>query len=106
MADRVIFHIDVNSAFLSWSAAYRVNVLGESIDLRMIPSVVAGDRAFRHSIILAKVSLQRNTVFRPVNRCSNLWKNVRTWWWYRRIIPCMWRHPGILSPFCGSFVPV
>ena len=54
MANRVIFHVDVNSAFLSWSAAYRVKVLGESVDLREIPSVVAGDKASRHSIILAK----------------------------------------------------
>ena len=52
--ERVIFHVDANSAFLSWSAAYRVKVLGESIDLREIPSVVAGDKASRHSIILAK----------------------------------------------------
>jgi len=51
---RVIFHVDANSAFLSWSAAYRVNVLGESVDLREVPSVVAGDKASRHSIILAK----------------------------------------------------
>ena len=28
----VIFHIDVNSAFLSWSASYRKNVLGEEQD--------------------------------------------------------------------------
>lgn len=54
MAQRVIFHVDVNSAFLSWSAAYRVNILGESKDLRQIPSVVAGDKDSRHSIILAK----------------------------------------------------
>ena len=54
MADRVIFHVDANSAFLSWSAAYRVKVLGEETDLRDIPSVVAGDRESRHSIILAK----------------------------------------------------
>ena len=54
MADRVIFHVDANSAFLSWSAAYRVKVLGETEDLRQIPSVVAGDKASRHSIILAK----------------------------------------------------
>ncbi len=54
MAERVIFHIDANSAFLSWSAAYRLKVLGESVDLREIPSVVAGDKASRHSIILAK----------------------------------------------------
>lgn len=52
--DRVIFHVDANSAFLSWTAAYRVKVLGESIDLREIPSVIAGDKASRHSIILAK----------------------------------------------------
>lgn len=54
MAQRVIFHIDVNSAFLSWTAAYRVNVLGQAQDLRDIPSVIAGDRASRHSIVLAK----------------------------------------------------
>ena len=54
MAERVIFHVDANSAFLSWSAAYRVKVLGETEDLRDIPSVVAGDRESRHSIILAK----------------------------------------------------
>ena len=54
MADRVIFHVDANSAFLSWTAAYKVKVLGEEQDLRDIPSVVAGDKASRHSIILAK----------------------------------------------------
>jgi len=54
MEKRVIFHVDANSAFLSWSAAYRVKVLGETIDLREVPSVVAGDKASRHSIILAK----------------------------------------------------
>ncbi len=54
MARRVIFHVDANSAFLSWTAAYRVKVLGETTDLRDIPSVVAGDRESRHSIILAK----------------------------------------------------
>ncbi|MGN1307723.1 MAG: DNA polymerase IV [Faecousia sp.] len=52
--DRVIFHIDVNSAFLSWTAAYRVKVLGETLDLREIPSAVAGDRENRQGVILAK----------------------------------------------------
>ena len=42
MAGRVIFHIDVNSAFLSWTAAYHCLVLGEKTDLREIPSVIAG----------------------------------------------------------------
>ena len=43
MAQRIIFHVDANSAFLSWSAAYRKLVLHEETDLREIPSVVAGD---------------------------------------------------------------
>lgn len=54
MAERIVFHVDANSAFLSWTAVYRLQVLGESEDLREIPSVVAGDRESRHSIILAK----------------------------------------------------
>ena len=54
MGEPVIFHIDANSAFLSWSAVYRMTHLGEKEDLREIPSVVAGDKASRHSIILAK----------------------------------------------------
>ena len=54
MAQRVIFHVDANSAFLSWTAAYKIKVLGETEDLRDVPSVVAGDKESRHSIILAK----------------------------------------------------
>lgn len=53
-ADVYVFHIDANSAFLSWTAAYRVNVLGEQLDLRTIPSIVGGDQEKRHGIVLAK----------------------------------------------------
>jgi DNA polymerase IV len=52
--DKVIFHIDVNSAFLSWEAVYRLHILGERMDLREIPSAVAGDIKKRHGIILAR----------------------------------------------------
>lgn len=52
--EKVIFHIDVNSAFLSWEAVYRMQILGQTADLREIPSVVAGDIKKRHGIILAK----------------------------------------------------
>ena len=54
MAESVIFHVDANSAFLSWSAAYRVKVLGEALDLRDVPSVVAGEKEMRHGVILAR----------------------------------------------------
>ena len=50
----VIFHIDVNSAFLSWEAVYRLCHLGGTVDLRKQVSAVGGDMAMRHGIILAK----------------------------------------------------
>ena len=52
--DRFVFHVDANSAFLSWSAAYRIHLLGDKIDLRDIPSIVGGDQEKRHGIVLAK----------------------------------------------------
>ncbi len=52
--DRTIFHIDVNSAFLSWEAAYRIYHLGGKLDLRTVPAAVAGSIKMRHGIILAK----------------------------------------------------
>ena len=39
--ERLIFHIDVNSAYLSWDAARRVAEGGE--DLRLIPTAIGGD---------------------------------------------------------------
>ena len=51
---RVIFHIDVYSAFLSWEAVYRLYHLGAKQDLRTMVSAVGGDMAMRHGIILAK----------------------------------------------------
>ena len=54
MGETIIFHIDVNSAFLSWEAVYRKQQLGEETDLRDIPSAVGGDISKRHGIILAK----------------------------------------------------
>lgn len=51
--ERVIFHIDVNSAFLSWEAVERLKH-GETVDIRTIPSAVGGDIATRHGVILAK----------------------------------------------------
>ena len=51
---RIIFHVDVNSAFLSWEACYRLHHLGGKQDLREIVSAVGGDQEKRHGIILAK----------------------------------------------------
>ena len=50
---RTIFHIDANSAYLSWTAVSMLEK-GYPLDLREIPSAVAGDPENRHGIILAK----------------------------------------------------
>lgn len=50
---KLIFHIDVNSAFLSWTAIERLKA-GDPVDLRTIPSIIGGDKEKRHGIVLAK----------------------------------------------------
>ena len=53
MDERIFFHIDVNSAFLSWTALSMLQN-GSDTDLRLIPSIVGGDMAKRHGVVLAK----------------------------------------------------
>ena len=58
--ESIFFHIDVNSAFLSWTAidqlqkAKETDTLDSYVDLRDIPSIIGGDSATRHGIVLAK----------------------------------------------------
>ena len=49
----IIFHIDVNNAFLSWTAVKLLNE-GYNIDIRNIVSVIGGDEEARSGIVLAK----------------------------------------------------
>lgn len=76
--EKVIFHIDVNNAFLSWSA---VDLLkkGYSIDIRMIPSIIGGDESKRHGIVLAKSPVAKEygiktaeTIYMAKKKCPNL----------------------------------
>ncbi len=57
--ERLIFHIDVNSAFLSWESVYRLRQDPEALDLRTIASAVGGDASTRHGIVLAKSPLAK-----------------------------------------------
>ncbi|MGI6095292.1 MAG: DNA polymerase Y family protein [Lachnospiraceae bacterium] len=77
--DKVIFHVDVNSAFLSWEAVYRLKHLNGKLDLREIPSAVSGDMAMRRGIILAKSHPARKygvktgeTIIEAKRKCPNL----------------------------------
>ncbi|XCP84025.1 DNA polymerase IV [Roseburia hominis] len=50
---RIIFHIDVNSAFLSWTAVEQL-ANGAELDIRTIPAIIGGDKKSRHGVVLAK----------------------------------------------------
>lgn len=75
---KIIFHIDVNSAFLSWTAVDKLKN-GSDVDIREVPSIIGGDEASRHGIVLAKsVSAKKYgvTTGEPVaaalRKCANL----------------------------------
>ena len=50
---REILHVDVNNAFLSWTAIDMLKK-GSQIDIREIPAVIGGDESKRSGIVLAK----------------------------------------------------
>ncbi|MCI8292974.1 MAG: DNA polymerase IV [Hespellia sp.] len=49
----IIFHIDVNSAYLSWTAVEQLKN-GAEMDIREIPAIIGGDQKSRHGVVLAK----------------------------------------------------
>lgn len=56
--ERLIFHIDVNNAFLSWTAVEMLKN-GTKIDIRTIPAIIGGDESKRHGVVLAKSNVAK-----------------------------------------------
>ena len=76
--DNIIMHIDVNNAFLSWTA---VDLLKKNypIDIRNIEAVIGGDETKRHGIVLAKSPMAKKkgvktaqTIKEAKRKCNNL----------------------------------
>lgn len=76
--ENIIFHIDINNAFLSWTA---VKLLSEGYnnDIRTIPSIIGGDEKKRHGIVLAKSPIAKKygiktaeTIYAAKKKCPNL----------------------------------
>ena len=76
--ERIIFHIDVNNAFLSWTA---IKLLQEGYkrDIRKIASVIGGDESKRHGIVLAKSPVAKKfgiktaeTLYAARKKCKKL----------------------------------
>ncbi len=78
MSERIIFHVDVNNAFLSWSAVLLLKN-GYKQDIRKIPSIIGGDESQRHGIVLAKSPIAKKygivtaeTIYSAKRKCPNL----------------------------------
>lgn len=79
MPSPTIYHIDVNSAFLSWSADYLLKEHITDTDIRTIPAAIGGDESMRHGIVLAKsISAKKygiktgEPLIRAREKCPNL----------------------------------
>ena len=88
MKDRVVFHIDVNNAFLSWTAVYLLNN-GYKKDIRKVPSIIAGDEKTRRGIVLAKSDeakklgiVTAETTYAARKKCKNLEIYPPNYKWY------------------------
>ena len=76
--EKQILHVDVNNAFLSWSAVDMLKS-GSTIDIREIPSVIGGDESRRAGIVLAKSMKAKEcgistgeTLYQARLKCKNL----------------------------------
>lgn len=76
--ERKILHIDVNNAFLSWQAIWRLKN-GEKVDIREIPAIIGGDETKRSGIVLAKSNLAKQfgivtgeTIYQARKKCPNI----------------------------------
>ena len=75
---RIIMHIDVNNAFLSWTAVLYLKQ-GNKVDIRKTYAVIGGDEKARHGIVLAKSMpakkrgvVTAETLFSAKKKCPNL----------------------------------
>ena len=78
MLDNIIMHIDVNNAFLSWTAVYLLKC-GYKEDIRYQEAVIGGDEKSRHGIVLAKSMVAKSrgvktaeTLMSAKRKCNDL----------------------------------
>ena len=76
--NRYIMHIDVNNAFLSWTAVEFLKN-GAKEDIRLIPAVIGGEESTRHGIVLAKSNIAKQfgiktgeTIYQAKKKCPQL----------------------------------
>ena len=76
--EKQILHVDVNNAFLSWTAVEMLKQ-GSELDIRQIPAIIGGDESKRSGIVLAKSMKAKecgvktaDTIYQARIKCPNL----------------------------------
>jgi len=100
----IIFHIDVNNAFLSWSAIYLLKN-GYDTDIRKIPSCIAGDEDKRHGIVLAKSDISKKykiktgeTLHNARLKCKDLKVFKPNFFFYREMSDKLYEYFKTITP--------
>ena len=88
MKERIIFHIDVNNAFLSWTAVLLLKE-GYKKDIRNIAAIIAGSEKERRGIVLAKSPIAKKygivtaeTIYAAKKKCKELEIYPPNYKWY------------------------
>ncbi len=109
MKERIIFHIDVNNAFLSWTAVLLLKQ-GYKQDIRKIPSVIGGDESSRHGIVLAKSPIAKRfgivtaeTLYQAKKKCPTLQIFKPNHAWYSKMSKELFDYLSQYSPLLEKF---
>ena len=98
------FHIDVNSAFLSWTAIKLLKE-GNPVDIRTVPAIVGGDPKTRHGIVVAKSLPAKalgihtaDTVASALKKCPDLIMVPPDHPYYKRQSRALMKHLSDICP--------
>ena len=97
-------HIDVNNAFLSWTAVFRLKQ-GEKVDIRNTYAIIGGDEKSRHGIVLAKSMpakkrgvVTAETIYSAKKKCPNLEVYPPNYSFYKKMSDSMFNLIRTYSP--------
>lgn len=109
MKERIIFHIDVNNAFLSWTAVLLLKK-GYKQDIRKIPSIIGGDESQRHGIVLAKSPIAKKygivtaeTLYQARKKCPQVQCFPANHQWYQEKSKELMDYLSQYSPLIEQF---
>lgn len=109
MKERIIFHIDVNNAFLSWTAVLLLKN-GYKQDIRKIPSIIGGDETKRHGIVLAKSPIAKKygivtaeTLYEARRKCPQVECFPADYKWYSEKSKELYNYLSQYSPQIEQF---